>query len=310
MLDIKRLRLLRELEDRQTIAAVAEALWLSPSAVSQQLAKLERETGAQLLERVGRGVRLTPTARAILGHVDRALGELREVETILVGRTDEPRGTVRLTTFQSAGLALVPPALDILEREASRVSVEVIEAEPEVALPALLAGDVDLALADDYPTSPRAPDSRIHRHELFPDAIVLALPADDPLARSGDPVPLRALVDAPWAFTLDDSFYADLVKKLCSELAGFDPQVRHRANDLTVLLALVAGGHAVALVPELIAAGQTGIAARPIAEQPLHRTVFVAARASSAAHPALAAVRDALIRAAPTARARAAVPVA
>lgn len=296
-LDVRRLRLLRELDARGTIAAVAEAFSFSPSAVSQQLAQLERETGVKLLERVGRGVRLTPAARSILGHVDGILAQLDEVETTLAQIGSAPSGRMTLTTFQSAGTNLVPTALTILAREAPQVRVEVIEAEPEVALPALAAGRVDIVLAEDYLRNPRVRDPRLDRQELSRDPILVALPATHPLAQSGDPVPLTALADAPWAFTMADTFYSAMATRACNELGGFMPDVRHRANDFTVVLALVAAGHAVALVPELIGANRPDIALREVADRPLYRWLFSTCRRSSTANPAIASVRSALARA-------------
>ncbi|MEA2386447.1 MAG: hypothetical protein QOJ22_621 [Thermoleophilaceae bacterium] len=295
-LDVRRLRLLRELETRQTIAAVAEAFSFSASAVSQQLAQLERETGVKLLERVGRGVQLTPVARSILGHVDGILAELDEVEATLARTGGMPSGRVKLATFQTAGIELVPPALTILERDAPHVRVEVIEAEAEGTLPALSAGRVDLVLADDYLRTPRARDPRLDREELGRDPILIAVPEAHPVARGGAPVPLAALSEAPWVFSREDTFYAAMAMRACTELGGFMPDVRHRANDVGVILALVRAGHAVALVPGLVGS-PPGIALREVAERPLHRTLFSAARRSSIANPAIVSVRTALAKA-------------
>ena len=293
---VRRLRLLRELDERGTIAAVAEALSFSPSAVSQQLAQLERDAGVPLLERVGRGVRLTPVARSVLGGVDRIVAELDAVEAALARAADEPVGTVKLTTFQSAGIELVPPALTALKRDAPGLRVEVIEAEPETALPALMSGRVDLVLAEDYQANRRARDPRLDRHELCRDPILLALPARHPLARSGQPVALADLAEDAWAFTREQTFYAQMATRLCNELGGFTPDVRYRANDLFICLALVAAGHAVAFMPELVGHNWPGIAFRPAAERPLERIVFTAARRSSADHAAILKVRAALAR--------------
>jgi DNA-binding transcriptional LysR family regulator len=295
-LAVRRLRLLSELHARGTITAVAEALSFSPSAVSQQLAQLERETDVPLLEHVGRGVRLTPVARLLLPHVDRILEELDELEATLARAAVEPAGTVSLTTFQSAGLELVPPALNALRRDAPRLRVQVVEAEPEKALPALAAGRVDMVLAEDYPGNPRAHDARVDRQELCQDEILLALPASHPLAGSGEPVPVAGLADDPWVFTLEDTFYAQGAARACTELGGFTPDVRHRANDLTISLALVAAGQAVAFIPELLGRDWPGIAFRRVAERPLKRMVFTAVRRSSADQPAIVAVRAALTR--------------
>ena len=295
-LDVRRLRLLRELEAHGTIAAVADALSFSPSAVSQQLAQLERESGAQLLERVGRGVRLTPVARSVLDRVDRVLSELDEVEAMLASAAGEPTGTITITTFQSAGIELVPAALTALARDAPRLRVDVIESEPEDALPALAVGHVDLVIADDYGAAPRARDPRLHREDLLADAIVLALPSKHPAARSGAPVNLADLSDEAWAFTRDETSYAHMARRACRELGGFTPSVRYHANDLTIVCALVAAGHAVGFVPELIGRDWPGVAFRPVADRPLKRTVFTAARMSSADHPAIVTLRRALAR--------------
>jgi DNA-binding transcriptional LysR family regulator len=294
MLDPRRLRLLRELDLRGTIAGVAEAFSFSPSAISQQLAQLEREAGVQLLERVGRGVRLTPAARGLLGQIDTLLEQLGEVEAALARIGDEATGVVRLATFQTAALALVPPALTALATRSPAVQVEVVVGEPEDSLPALARGEVDLVIAEDYPGNPRRRDPRVDRRPLGQDGVMLALPAAHPLARSGGSVRLSALAGEAWAFALPGTFYAQMALRACQRFGGFAPQIRHQANDLTVLLALVAGGHAVAFVPELLGDGGPDIAIRDVAERRLERTVFTAARRSSAGHPAIAAVRAAL----------------
>jgi DNA-binding transcriptional LysR family regulator len=295
-LPVRRLRLLRELETRGTIAAVAEALSFSPSAVSQQLAQLEREAGVPLLERAGRRVRLTPVARSLLVRVDRIVDELDEVEATLARAADEAVGTVTLATFQSAGIELVPPALSALERDAPGLRIEVIESEPETALPALAEGRVDLVLAEDYPAYPRTRNPRLDRQELCRDPILLALPSAHPAARSGMPVDVASLARDPWAFTLAETFYAEMAVRVCQELGGFTPEVRHRANDLTIILALVAAGHAVAFIPELLGRAWPGIAFRRIAGPRLDRAIFTAARLRSADHAAIVKLRAALAR--------------
>src|SRR4051794_10596043 len=140
MLNLRRLRLLRELAARGTIGAVAEALSYSPSAVSQQLAQLERDAGVPLLERAGRNVRLTAAAQRLVTHTDALLARLEEAEADLQAAGEQITGTVRAATIQSAGLFLLAPALRGLAERHPALRVEVTDAEPEESLPALARG--------------------------------------------------------------------------------------------------------------------------------------------------------------------------
>src|SRR6201991_2792433 len=140
MLDLKRLRLLRELNARGTIGAVAEALTYSPSAVSQQLALLEREAGVPLLERAGRNVRLTAAAQTLVTHTDALLARGEEAEADLQPAAEQPSGTVRVAAIQSAGLYLLAPALRALRARHPALRVEVTDGEPEASLPGLGPG--------------------------------------------------------------------------------------------------------------------------------------------------------------------------
>src|SRR5262245_40097326 len=144
MLDLRRLRLLRELHERGTIAAVADALQFTPSAVSQQLAMLERETGVRLLARAGRGVRLTDAAIVLVEHAGALLERAAVAEADLAAAAGTVSGRVRIAGFQSVFAHLAMPAIEALGRTAPRLRCELVEAEPEQALPELALGDVDL----------------------------------------------------------------------------------------------------------------------------------------------------------------------
>src|SRR5690348_12456716 len=125
MLDLRRLRLLRELSARGTIGAVADALSYSPSAVSQQLAALEKEAGVKLLERAGRNVRLTAEAQTLVGHADALLARVEEAEADLEATAEQITGTVRIAAIQSAGLYLLAPALELIARDHPALRLEV-----------------------------------------------------------------------------------------------------------------------------------------------------------------------------------------
>jgi DNA-binding transcriptional LysR family regulator len=293
MIDLRRMRLLRELRERGTIAAVADALSYTPSAVSQQLAALEREAGVMLLERVGRGVRLTDAGHRLAEHADAVLARLEQAEAELAA-IDEVHGRVRVAAFQTAARSLVAPVLRPLTDGFDGLRVELLEMEAEEAMPLLRAGDVDVVVAEEYRTAPRPHERALERFDLGRDRILLALPRDHPEAQGDRPVPLRRLSGETWCGTRDDTAFAAVLLRAC-RAAGFEPDVRHRANDVALLLQMAADGHGVTLVPAL---GQPeshpGVAIRPVAGPDLERRLFAAVRRGTARRPALAATLDAL----------------
>src|SRR5918911_5323429 len=183
MLDLRRLRLLRELNERGTIAAVADALRFTPSAVSQQLALLEREAGVPLLERAGRGVRLTDAALVLVGHAEALLERAALAEADLAAAAGTVAGRARIAGFESVALRIALPAMAALARDAPRLRCELVEAEPEQALPALALGDVDLVLGDAWQHQPVRLPAGVERHHLLDDPVHLVLPAGPPAGR-------------------------------------------------------------------------------------------------------------------------------
>lgn len=304
MLDLRRLRLLRELNDRGTIAAVADALQFTPSAVSQQLAMLEREAGVPLLERAGRGVRLTDPALVLVGHAEALLERAALAETDLAAAAGTVSGRARIAGFQSVALRLALPAMKALASSAPRLRCEFVEAEPEQALPALALGDLDLVIGDEWQHQPWRLPAGLQRHELLLDPVHILLPAGHESARRHpDAVPLAELAGAAWATGPPGMGWDEMTQGTCRELGGFEPDIRHRVSDATVSLALVGQGLAVTLLPELALPGRPrGVARRAIAEGAVHRSISAAVRAADAGRPStqavLAAVRDAGARAA------------
>jgi DNA-binding transcriptional LysR family regulator len=299
VLDLRRLRLLRELRDRGTVGAVAAALDYSPSAVSQQLRVLERETGVELLERSGRRIRLTEAGLTLARHAERLLAAAEEAEAELAAADGSVTGTVRIAAFQTATLALMPSALSTLALAHPQLRIEVMEAEPEAALHELALGELDLVIADEWEYVPDIRLEGLLREELLSERVRLVLPAGHPRAEGGEPVKLAAVAEAPWACGPPPSAHDKLVQRACRVLGGFSPDVRHRSTDLLVLLTLVRTGHAVTLLPDLVRAEDDAtLAVRNLAEGPLTRLVFTAVRAATAERPALAAVRAALREAA------------
>ena len=299
MLDLRRLRLLRELHQRGTIAAVADALQYTPSAVSQQLAMLEREAGVRLLERAGRGVRLTDPALVLVEHAEALLDRAAVAEAELAAAAGTVSGRARIAGFQSVVLRIALPAMEALAREAPRLRCELVEAEPEQALPGLALGDVDLVLGDEWQHQPWRLPTGLEAHELLRDPVRLLLPAGHPAARRHpDAVPLAELASEAWTTGHAGMSWEEVTQRTCRALGGFDPDIRHRTNDATVSLALVARGMAVAMLPGLVLPGRhPGVALRAIAEGATARSIVAVTRTADAARPStravLAAVRSA-----------------
>src|SRR5215218_6176457 len=292
MLDLRRLRLLRELKERGTIAAVADALQFTPSAVSQQLAMLEREAGVPLLERAGRGVRLTDPGLVLVHHAEALLERAALAEADLAAAAGTVAGRGRIAGFQSVMLRLALPAMEALARDAPRLRCELIEAEPEQALPALALGDIDLVLGDEWRHQPWRLPSSLQRHELLRDPVHLILPAGHPTARRHQgAVPLAELAGEAWTTGHAGMGWEEMTQRTCREHGGFDPDIRHRTNDANLSLALVARGLAVTLLPDLVLPGRhPGIALRPIAEDSVSRAIFAVTRAADAARPSTQAL--------------------
>ena len=293
MLDLRKLRLLRELHARGTVGAVAEALAFSPSAVSQQLAQLQREAGVPLTERVGRRLRLTDAGLRLVAHAESLLAQLETAEAELQQAAGVVRGTLRVGAMQTPLLSIVPDALRLLGERHPEVRVDCVESEPEESLPALALGELDLAVAEEYEDAPRHVPPGLVRDELCRDAILCALPAGHPLARRGEPVRLAELAGEAWTSTRPETQWSEMVDRVC-HVAGFAPDIRFRANDVAIMAALAAAGHAVALLPALgWPERDPGITALPLAEG-LSRTMYAFHRASAAPRPAVQAVVRAL----------------
>ena len=289
MLDLRRLRLLRELKIRGTIAAVAEALAYSPSSVSQQLALLETEAGVPLLTKSGRRVQLTPQAEVLVAHTEVLLDRVELMEAELVTSLTEVRGTVRLAVFQSAALGIIPQALTLLASEHPELRVEITQREPENALFEVWARDFDLVIAEQYPghAAPRQPD--LDRVGLCEDELRLGVPRG-----SG----IRSIADAAsvaWVMEPRGTASRHWAEQVCRQ-AGFEPDVRFETADLQAHIRLIESGNAVALLPDLVWAGRKPSVELVSLTGSPRRTVFTSARENSRDRPALRAVREVLER--------------
>ncbi|MEV4557603.1 LysR substrate-binding domain-containing protein [Kitasatospora sp. NPDC049285] len=283
MLDVRRLRLLRELAHHGTIAAVAEALAFSPSAVSQQLSVLEREAGVPLLERSGRRVALTPAGRNLVRHAEAVLELLERADAELAHARRGLAGPLRIGAFPSAVRALVPAALAELAARHPELEAMVSEVDPAAVAGALRAGELDVALVHEYDLVPAEPEPGIAlTGPVFAEPMYLAAPGTCGLADHRD---------SPWITAPVGTLCHTMALRAC-QAAGFSPRVRHRVDDFEAQLALVAVGQGVALVPHL------GTSRRPpgvtLNRLPVYRRTRTAFRAGGAAHPAVAAFAAAL----------------
>jgi len=291
MLDIRRLRLLRELYVRGTLAEVAAALHQSPSSVSQQLSLLEKEVGVELLRKAGRRVQLTPQAEILVEHTAAVLERLELAESDLAASLVEATGTVRIAVFQSAALALMPETLTRLACEHPRLRVTMIQREPESAQHETWARDFDLVIAEQYPGHGAPWHPKLDRVDLTTDVIRLAVP---PAALPwGDVREIDDAAPAPWVMEPTGAASRHFAEQLC-RLAGFEPDVRFETADLQAQIRLVESGNAVALLPGLLWMGRKPtVRLRRLKGDPL-RTIFTSTRRASASQPSVLACRAAL----------------
>jgi len=288
MLDVRRLRLLRELAHRGTISAVAEALSYTPSAVSQQLAVLERDAGVPLLQRNGRRVRLTPAGAALAQQTEEILALLEQASAALAAARAGLTGPLRIGAFPTAVAAILPAALVALGRDHPGLELMVTELDPAGVPDALRSGALDVALVHEYDYVPTPPDPALATEPLLEEAIYLAS-CGPPLEPAANPV--LAHRDAAWIVGSPGTLCAAMAIRAC-EAAGFTPRIRHHADDFATVLALVAAGQGVALVPRLGAAGAP--AEVVLTALPTRRRTRIAYRSGTRHQPPVAACVDAI----------------
>lgn len=281
-----RLRLLRELQLRGTVTAVAAALNYSSSTVSQQLGRLEEEVGAPLVEADGRRVRLTSLGEVVAVHAARVLA-LEEETRGLLDAAAPSAATLRIAAMQTAALALIPATLTRLSEWRPDLRVEVALLPPERGLLEVEAHAFDLVIAEQYPGRSRPHPEGLQRALLGRDPISLVVADDSGIGRIED------ARGAAWVMEPEGTAARSWAVEQC-RAAGFEPDVRYEAADLIAHLRLIASGHAVGFVPGL-AFGRERMPVRRIDPTPAPtREVFVSFRSASRAVPVNVAARDAL----------------
>ncbi len=285
MFETRRLRLLHELAQRGTIAAVAEALSYSPSTVSQQLAVLEREAGVPLLEADGRRVRLTPQGRTLARHAAAMLNADEAVRAALVADHAE-HITLRVAAIHTSIHPLVSAALAALREAEPGIDVTVTATAPEHGLTELRARGFDLVIAEQYPGATRGYSPDLERDLLGLDPIALAVP---PHLAASSLADVRAM---PWVMEPEGTASRQWATQQC-RAAGFEPEVVFEVADPQIHMQLIADGHAVGLLPGLVWSRGAPVRVVQLSDSP-SRELFAATRAASAGSVPLAALRRAL----------------
>lgn len=288
MLDLTRLRMLREFAARGTIAAAAESMGYTPSAISQQLSVLEREAGVALTVKSGRKLRLTAAGERLVARADTVLATLEIAQAELRGGSETLDGTVRIAVFQSAALSLVPAALVALAAAHPALRVRVTQSEPGAALADTWARTFDLVVAEEYPHHSAPHYQGIDRRPLISDEIRLCVGGAWSALTHLDEV-----ADAAWVMEPEGTATRHFAEQAC-RTAGFEPDIRFETADLQAHVRYIEAGLAVGLLPGLM----WGPAGLQVSAWPLlpvaRRTVFTAIRESARHDAAIDAVRAAL----------------
>jgi DNA-binding transcriptional LysR family regulator len=288
MLNVGRLRILKEVAYRGSFSAAAEALSYTQSAISQQIATLEAETGMALMERHPRGVTLTAAGQTLVGHAEGILARLEAAESALAAIAGLRGGRLRVASFSTAGATLMPVAIAMFRASYPDVELTLAEGEPEQIVPRLRAGELDLALLFEFAGETLLTQDML-RTELLDDPMYLALPRTHALAGK-QRLRLEDLAGEAWVQTSRSSPCALHVVRSCHE-AGFEPNVAFESDDYQTVQGLVAAGVGVALIPELaLSVVREDIAIRALSPASPVRQVVAATPAGARLVPAAPAM--------------------
>ncbi|MDR3032377.1 MAG: LysR family transcriptional regulator, partial [Kitasatospora sp.] len=285
MMDLGRLRALHAVAVHGSVGGAATALGFTPSAISQQIAKLERETRTVLLERQGRGIQLTDAARQLADTAQRVLALVEQAEVTLEEQRGRPAGRLLVAAFPTAARGLLPAVLAELHTGCPELDVRLLESDPYPAAELVARGEVDLAVVQDWATVPLPVQDGLDRLDLGTDPVDLLLPAGHPLAAL-DAVPVTALRGQRWISVPPGNICHDWLLRTMRE-TGEEPDVAHRVGEFQTQLALIAAGLGLGLLPRL---GRgplpPGVAARPVTPE-LVRRVHVLWRTQTSRRPAV-----------------------
>jgi DNA-binding transcriptional LysR family regulator len=275
MLDVRRMKVLREVAAQGSFSAAAESLSFTQSAISQHVAALEREAGTKLVERSPRGVRLTDAGRALVAHADVILSRIDDAEEELAAIAGLRGGRLRLASFQSAGATLVPRAVAAFHERHPDVDLSMVEAEPDEASARLKCGEIDLALVYDFEPIADMLDGELELTHLIDDRYDAILPKDHPLAGRRS-LKLGDLAEEPWICASFASGCRSITERACQD-AGFKPRIAFETDETMAAQALVAAGVGITLLPQLaLTTVHPMVASRSLTRDPPVRRVWAA----------------------------------
>jgi len=295
MHDLRLLTVLREVALRGSFSAAADALAYTQPAVSQQIARLEKQVGVKLIEREPRGVRLTPAGEVLVRHTERILAQLAAADEELLAVAEQARGRLRIGAFATAAGTVVPRAVAAFRPLRPAVEVEISLLDPEDSIPALRRGDLEIAVTEEGGFDGDIDTTGLEIEHLLDDHMWVSLPADHPLA-TRHAVELAELRDEDWMFACLTGTCADsnVVLRACQE-AGFQPRIAYQSDDYFAIQGLVASGMGVALIPGLgLASTREDVAVRPVKGRPPYRRVVAAVSGGESAGGAIPTMLECL----------------
>jgi DNA-binding transcriptional LysR family regulator len=279
MLDLRRLRILREVSDRGSFSAAAESLHVSQSAISQQIAALEAEVGVPLLLRLRGGPSLTEAGELLVGHAGAAITRLEQAERELAELSGLHAGELRMVSFPSASATIVTRAATLFRDRHPEIRLSLAEGDPEDSVPALKRGSYDLAIVFDFHLQPFTEDRDLVLHPLLTERMHVAVSERHPLA-DREAVELCELDSEPWLCGATTTSCRELTIQSCRN-ASFEPDIAFESNDYNVLQSLVAAGLGVTLLPDLaLARPMPGVRVIPVVPEPPVRRVWAATLAA------------------------------
>ena len=283
MHDLRLLTVLREVALRGSFSAAAESLAYTQPAVSQQIARLEKQVGVKLIEREPRGIRLTPAGEVLVRHTERVLGQLAEADEELLDVAAQARGRLRIGSFATAAGTVVPRAVAAFRKLRPAIEVDISLLEPEESVPAVRRGDIEIAITEEGGFDGETDTSGLEVEHLLDDHMWVSLPADHPLATRRS-IELAELRDEDWMFACLSGTCADsnVVLRACQD-AGFQPRIAYQSDDYFAIQGLVASGMGVALIPGLgLASTRDDVAVRPVKGRPPYRRIAAITAGESA----------------------------
>ena len=274
MHDLRLLNVLREVALRGSFSAAAESLAYTQPAISQQIARLEKQVGVKLIEREPRGVRLTPAGEVLVRHTERVMAQLAAADEELQDVAAQARGRLRIGSFATAAGTIVPRAVAAFRPLRPAIEVEISLLDPHESIPAVRRGDLEIAITEEGGFEGEVDTDGLQIEHLLDDHMWVSLPADHPLA-TRPTVDLIDLRDEDWMFACLSGTCADsnVVLRACRD-AGFQPRIAYQSDDYFAIQGLVASGMGVALIPGLgLASTRDDVAVRPVKGRPPHRRV-------------------------------------